>query len=280
MRTLWWCDLLGLFRASSLDGREVCGLHVDALHAFGLRLDGQRTAVGFLASGFGFHPNWIGTECGEGGESGFLAVVGEDVDELGAGAFVRVRRGPVGEVGHAVLGEELHGVIAEASVQGVELSGRRGVSAHFKHSWLAAFGNGQRRGIVRRRHEDRLRCLGEDFATLFAGLAGSLPFGICAEGFEAFLGGFAAFVFEHVDEGGLGTVLFIHRHPVADVFHAVLFKELAGVVAEAGEEGIQLAFVAGVDAEFVDRGGIRSMEGRGDETEESEEEEGEAGHGR
>ena len=160
---------------------------------------------------------------------------------------------------HAVLREELHRVIAEAGVERIELSGHGGVGAHFKDTRLAALFDLQGGGVGRGRHEDALRCLGEDFAAFFAGFARGLPFRIGTEGFEARFGGVFAGVLEHVDERGPGAVFFIDGHPVADVFHAVLFEELAGVVAEASEERVELAFVAGVDAQLVnwvcERGG-------------------------
>ena len=179
---------------------------------------------------------------------------------------------------HAVLREELHGVIAEAGVERIELAGHGGVGAHFKDARLAAFFDLQGRGEGRGRHEDALRCLGEDFAAFFAGFARSLPFGIGTEGFEARFGGVFAGVLEHVDERGLGTVFFIDGHPVADVFHAMLFEELAGMIAEAGEERVELAFVAGVDAEFVNR--ICDRGGEGGEKERGGGEEGAKGHAR
>ena len=44
----------------------------------------------------------------------------------------------------------------------------------------------------------------------------------------------------------------ILRNPVADALHAVAFEDLDGVVAEARFQGLQLAFITGVGAQFVD----------------------------
>ena len=66
-------------------------------------------------------------------------------------------------------------------------------------------------------------------------------------------GGVAAFVFDDVDEG-VFRFFVVGGDPVADGFNAVLFEEVDGVVAEAGVEGVELAFVSGVSAELEDVG--------------------------
>jgi ankyrin repeat protein len=57
---------------------------------------------------------------------------------------------------------------------------------------------------------------------------------------------------DHVDERVVGAFAFFHRHPVADVFDAVLFKKADGVVAEAGEQVVRLLLEAGADADERD----------------------------
>ena len=74
-----------------------------------------------------------------------------------------------------------------------------------------------------------------------------------------FFGGFAAGVHDQIDQRVLGKFRVL-RDPVADAFDAVAFEDLDGVVAEAGFEGFEFAFVAVVGAKFVDARGV----GQGD----------------
>ena len=60
-------------------------------------------------------------------------------------------------------------------------------------------------------------------------------------------------MFEDVDERvGFGWI--VGGRPVGDAAHVMLGENFDGVVAEAREESVELAFVGVIDAEFVDGG--------------------------
>src|SRR6185369_3066499 len=75
-----------------------------------------------------------------------------------------------------------------------------------------------------------------------------LPVRIGEKLFPRLLGGFSILVRQQINQF---VVRVVHRHPVAHVHHAVLFKNLAGVIAEAGVEIIQLAWRGIIDPQFV-----------------------------
>jgi len=256
------------------DRREIHGLHVERLHAFRLRHDGQRAAIGFFAGGFGFDPDGISAEGGEAGQAGFLALMAEDVDELRARTLVGVDRHPVADVAHAVLAEELHRVVAEALVQGGQIAFRCGVGAQLEHALAFARAGLDRAGIIRGAEENGVRLLLRDLAIRLAGLGGGLPVGIGLEGFPGGGGGVTALVRDDVDQGVVRALAGLDRHPVADVFHAMLLEQLAGVIAEAGQQVGQLAVVGDVGAQFeetaVFRVGGQNQEGKAGEQAEDE----------
>jgi hypothetical protein len=86
-------------------------------------------------------------------------------------------------------------------------------------------------------------------------VADGLPFGVVAEGLPVGGGGFTAGMLEDVDESFAFEGI-VGGGPVGEAFHVVLVEEGDGVIAEAAEEIVELAFVDVVNAEFVDgRGG-------------------------
>ncbi len=95
---------------------------------------------------------------------------------------------------------------------------------------------------------------GDDLAVGLAGFADFNPLGVGGEGFPAGGGFFAAWVFEHVEEGLVFEWAIVYGRPIADAGDAVAGEEGYGVVAEAGEEVGEFAFVAVVDAELEDGG--------------------------
>jgi len=161
---------------------------------------------------------------------------------------------PVGDGPDAVAGEELDGVVAEACVELCEFAFGGFVDAEFEDG-VGAGGLGVTPGrrVVSDLHVNGLGRFGEDL-TILLGFGGDLfPLGVRNEGFPGSFGGVAAFVFDHVDQGILGHFV-VGWDPVADGFNAVLFEEGDGVVAEAGVEVVEFAFVGGVGAEFEDVG--------------------------
>jgi hypothetical protein len=100
----------------------------------------------------------------------------------------------------------------------------------------------------------------DEFPVGFGLVADGLPFGVVAEGLPIGGGGFPTGMFEDVDEG-FAFEWIVGRSPVGEAFHVVFAEEGDGVIAEAAQEIVELAFVGVVDAEFVDgrsgRHGVR-----------------------
>jgi hypothetical protein len=95
----------------------------------------------------------------------------------------------------------------------------------------------------------------DELAICLGFVADGLPFGVDAEGLPVGGGGFTAGMLKDVNESFAFKGI-IGRGPVGEAFHVVLIEEGDGVIAEATEEIVELAFVDVVDAEFVDgRGG-------------------------
>src|SRR5579863_10631467 len=97
-----------------------------------------------------------------------------------------------------------------------------------------------------------------EFAVFFGLRSYSLPFFIVLEGLPVCGGGFTAGVLEDVDER-VGACRFVGGRPVGDGAHVMPGENLVGVIAEAREEGVELAFGGVVDAEFVDGAGRRGL---------------------
>ena len=93
----------------------------------------------------------------------------------------------------------------------------------------------------------------DELAVFFGLRSDGLPFFVILEGFPVCGRGFAARMLEDVDER-VGFCRVVGGHPVGDALHVVLGENFDGVVAEAGEKGVELAFVGVIDAEFVDGG--------------------------
>jgi hypothetical protein len=93
----------------------------------------------------------------------------------------------------------------------------------------------------------------DELAVGFGLVADADPIGIVAEGFPVGGGGFAAGMGEDIDES-LAFERIVRGSPIGDIFDAVFFEELHGVVAEAVEEIVELAFEDVVDTELVDGG--------------------------
>ena len=66
-------------------------------------------------------------------------------------------------------------------------------------------------------------------------------------------GSFAAGMRNDVDER-FAFERVVGGSPVGDIFYAMFFEELHGVIAEAVKEVVELAFIRVVDAELVDGG--------------------------
>ena len=91
----------------------------------------------------------------------------------------------------------------------------------------------------------------DEFAVFFRFGFDGFPFFVVFEGLPICFGGIAAGVLEDVDERvGFGWV--VGGNPVGDAFHVVLSENFDGVIAEAGEESVELAVGGVVNAEFVD----------------------------
>lgn len=234
----------GILR-DSLQRRKIRGLHVDAFYSI---WDGEGASGGFFGGGFGFDPGGVRAESGKGGEASFFAGVRQDVDQFCCCTFVCVSGCPIADVGHAVLGEETHRVIAEPAVQSVQFALDGVVDAQLKGALLFRHTRLHRHRVIGGFQEDRLRCFGQQLSIGLACLPGLLPLRVLTKRSEAGLGSLTTFVGEDLVKRGLAAVLRVHRHPEADVLHPVLFKKLAGVIAETGQQFGKLAGRSSVDA--------------------------------
>jgi hypothetical protein len=93
----------------------------------------------------------------------------------------------------------------------------------------------------------------DELAVGFGFVADADPIRIFAEGFPVGSGGVTAGMGEDVDKSFAFEGL-VGGKPVGDVFDAVFFEKLHGVVAETAEEVVELALEDVVDTEFVDGG--------------------------
>ena len=229
----------------SANCRVVGGGHVD-----GIRTGGEASDAGFAG---GFLPVGVGAE----GFPGFLgcgrAVVADDVDQgVLRGRFIGGV--PVSDGLDTVAGEEFDGVVAEAGVELCEFAFGGFIGAEFEDGvGTRVLGVAPSRRIVSGLHVNGLRRFGEDLAILLGFGGDFFPLGVGDEGLPGCFGGVAAFVFDDVNEGVLGLFV-VGGDPVADGFNAVLFKKGDSVVAEAGVEVVEFAFVGGVCAELEDVG--------------------------
>jgi len=78
-------------------------------------------------------------------------------------------------------------------------------------------------------------------------VADGLPFGVIPEGLPVGGCGFTAGMLEDVDESFTFQGI-VGGGPEGEAFHVVLVEEGDGVIAEAAEELVELAFVDVVDA--------------------------------
>lgn len=117
----------------------------------------------------------------------------------------------------------------------------------------------RRRGEIRKGEEGRIHFFDEGPVGLGLGFYAD-PFGVFPEGFPVRIGGLTAGVDEHIDKSFACEGL-VRRKPIGEIFEAVFFEELHSVVAEAGEKGIELAFMDVIDAELIDGGGGRGGPG-------------------
>src|SRR5688572_8770606 len=139
-----------------------------------------------------------------------------------------------------MLGEELNGVVAEASVEVLKPPGRSLVDAQFERAWLGRFGGLDLGRIIRGDKVRILRSLDKP-ASFFGCFGGFFPFGIGDESFPRFLARLAARISEQENQFVLWLPFFIHRHPVADVLYAVLFEQAKCVLAESIVKILKLA---------------------------------------
>ena len=126
------------------------------------------------------HPIRVGAKGVERGGGGFLALVGEEVNERVVGALLAFHRRPVADVFHAVLGEECEGVVAETGVERVEVAGGGGVDAQLEHArFLGGRGFDGRRVISG--VEEQGFDLGDELAVGLGFLLRLLPIRISSE---------------------------------------------------------------------------------------------------
>ena len=169
--------------------------------------------------------------------------VPQQVDQAVAGADVL---DPVGDVGDAVLLEQLHGVVGEAVVQVRQLARHGVVDAQFLHVGVEA-----RLRRIRRQAHEAVHHLRHDGAVGFRLGAHLLPARIGLEGGP--LGLAVGHAVERQDVGQpVADADFVG--PEAQHADAVLAEEPHGVVGEACVEGCQAARHGVVDAGFVEHG--------------------------
>ena len=194
------------------------------------------------------------------------------LDELALGALLVGGEVPVGHVGHAVLLEQLEGVVAEAGVQVGQAAGFGRVGAEFEDPDAVVLGFGE--GGVIGRGEEGVLDAGDQHAVLVGFLVGLLPSRVIHEALPGSVTGGLVRVGEEVDQFALGVLA--GRHEVAEIGHAVLGEQRRGVITEAGVQGVELAFGGVVDAHLEDTG-IRGLGRDGAGRKEAEGEEGEQG---
>src|SRR6185437_5611037 len=129
---------------------------------------------------------------------------------------------------------------------------RQAEAYHFARLIHAGQGLAEWRGEVREGEESGVDFF-DELAVGFGFVADADPIGIFAEGFPVGGGGFAAGMGEDIKES-FAFERIIRGSPIGDIFDAVFFKELQGVVAESAEEIVELAFEDVVDTELVDGG--------------------------
>lgn len=91
----------------------------------------------------------------------------------------------------------------------------------------------------------------DELAVGFGFILDGDPFRIFTKRFPVSVGGFARRMHQHVDEG-VALQRIVRGQPVGEILDAVLFEDAHGVVAEAGEEGVEFTFGGVINAEFVD----------------------------
>ena len=97
----------------------------------------------------------------------------------------------VGPIAHAVLGEQLEGVVAEAGIEIGKQPGGRDVGSQFKHATVRNVPLLHHRGIVRH-HQEWILDPGNEGAVGLTGLVGCLPIGIRRERLPGRFAGLAA----------------------------------------------------------------------------------------
>ena len=173
--------------------------------------------------------------------------MGQHINQLVVAAFVFVLGCPVSDVGQVVFGEQLDRVVPEASFQSVQASFAGGVSAQFKQTWLVGSLRFDRWRKIGRLEEDGFDS-GHQTAIRNRRLVGGFPVSVVQKGFPHLGLLFAGGESDHIDEL---IVCIVCGHEVADVFDAVFFEQLHGVIAETTVQGIELAFAGIVGAHLV-----------------------------
>ena len=160
-------------------------------------------------------------------------------------------------------------MVAEAGVQVRQATSFRRVSAEFEDAFAEAFGGRECR-VVRGGQESRFD-FGDKLAIKLGGFLGSFPFRVGAEGLPGGVAGSLVGVGKEVDQLVIGV---LRGHEVTEVGHAMFFEQFDRVVAEAGVEGLKLAFSGVVDA-HLEETGVGLVGGTGGSREQTESEEGE-----
>src|SRR5712692_678798 len=90
-----------------------------------------------------------------------------------------------------------------------------------------------------------------EFAVHLGFVAYTFPLGVVLERFPVGGSRFPARVLKNVDQA-VALLRLIEGRPISNVFHAGAFKQLHGVVAEAGQQFSEFSGSCMVNAEFVD----------------------------
>ena len=132
-------------------------------------------------------------------------------------------------------------------MQRVQAPVRRRVGAQFKNARVFRVRRFDFRRIIRGGHEKPVHP-GDEPAVGFGFLRDFLPFRVGPEFFPRLVRRCAARVLQHIDEF---VVRIVHRRPVADVFHAVLFENPHRMIPETRVERVQFARRGVINAQFV-----------------------------
>lgn len=91
----------------------------------------------------------------------------------------------------------------------------------------------------------------DELAVGFGFVLDGNPFWIFTERFPVGVSSLARRMDQHVDER-VTLERIVRGQPVGEIFDSMLFEDAHGVIAEAGEEGVEFTFGGVINAEFVD----------------------------